>query len=295
VEDYLRVRAGLLPFFEEEAEVLSGWDVIQYEFNAQPDARWTFDLGGTRADQAENCDASILLRPGDASGKVIWGRMGSGTAPDFMGFVFGYQDRGHYYLLDWKKQTASYLNFGTAPAGMRLKKFHRSTGDPDGRDFWAGDIAANMTLLASNEIVWTSGVDYDFSLLYQPGAIVIRVWQGTTMLQEWPVADNTYATGRFGYFVNSLQEVRFGQVFVHDARPVDFRSTAWEEDPMDGGRVLWTGGEPPYVLERSSSLVPGSWSPLSGHLWKRDTVVPSGPANRAFLRVRSIGSELTGP
>ncbi|HAB15198.1 MAG TPA: hypothetical protein PLX89_17310, partial [Verrucomicrobiota bacterium] len=121
VNEYLRTRAGLPPAFANEAEILSSWEVVLYELNAQPDAQWIFDLGGTRADQPVNCDPSILLSAIDVTNKVVWGQLGSGGAPDSMGFVFGYQDRGHYYLFDWKKVTASYQDFGIAPAGMRLR------------------------------------------------------------------------------------------------------------------------------------------------------------------------------
>ena len=151
-----------------------------------------------------------------------------------------------------------------------------------------------MTPLVSNTLAWGSGLDYDFSLRYLPGGFIIRVWQGTTVLQEWRVNDATYPSGRFGYFVNSLQNVRYGQVFVHDLGPVDYRSVLWAAHPEDGARLFWTGGEPPYIVERSTGLAAGSWAPLTGDLWKRDAILPDGP-DRAFLRVRSLGAELTGP
>ena len=44
VDNYLRERAGLPEFFKSEAEILSQWDVIQYDLNGQPNAVWTFDL-----------------------------------------------------------------------------------------------------------------------------------------------------------------------------------------------------------------------------------------------------------
>jgi hypothetical protein len=101
VEEYLRKRAGLPEFFKSDAEILSDWEVIQYELDGQPDASWTFDLGGTRADQAINADASILLSDIDVANKVIWGEFGAGSAPDCMGFVFGYQYSRAFYLFDW--------------------------------------------------------------------------------------------------------------------------------------------------------------------------------------------------
>jgi len=294
VENYLRLRAGLPAFFEQEAEIISSWDVIQYELNAQPDAQWIFDLGGTRADQAINSDPSILLRPGDASGKVIWGKIGSGNAPDFMGFVFGYRERGKFYLFDWRKETASYQSFGSAPAGMRLRKFHVDAADPEGRDFWAADNAAHVTVLRQNALPWVDGVDYDFSLRDTATGFIIRVWQGGTVLQEWRVENAADISGRFGYFVNSLQNVRFGQVFTHDLQQVNIRSFTWQSAPGSPLNLRWIGGEPPYILERRPDLVGGMWQPLSDLLWSRDSLAPYVPP-RDFFRIRSVGEALTNP
>jgi hypothetical protein len=294
MEGYLRNRTGLAANFEQEAEILSGWDVIQYELDAQPDALWTFDLGGTRADQAINSDASILLSEIDVANQVVWGKFGAGSAPDFMGFVFGYQDRGHFYLLDWKKTTASYKTFGSAPAGMRLRSFHVAEGDPVGRDFWAADNPTNVTVLRQNSLIWANGVDYDFSLRFTPGSFVIRIWQGDTVLETWTVQDDANPSGRFGYFVNSLQFVRFGQVFVHPLDPIAIRSFTRQGDGSgDPFQLRWIGGEPPFQIERNDTLV-GEWLPISGNLWNRDALVP-GNADRAFFRVRSIGEKLTNP
>ena len=58
------VDAGFPEFFKPEAEILSDWDVVQYEFGAQPDASWIFDLGGKRHPRELNTDAQPSLAPG---------------------------------------------------------------------------------------------------------------------------------------------------------------------------------------------------------------------------------------
>ncbi len=287
VEEYLRERAGLPEFFKTEAEVLADWSVIQYELSTQPDAEWTFDLGGTRADQATNADASILLSEIDVADKVIWGQFGSGSAPDFMGFVFGYQNTREFYLFDWKKETASFLNFGQASAGMRLTTFHMDGEEPSGRDFWASDRAEHTTVLLQNNIPWVDGVDYDFSIVFSPGSFTIRVWEGETVLESWTVSDSTYPSGRFGYFSNSLQNVRYGQVFANDIGPLEI-----DMFEVDSGQVAmrWLGGEPPYVIESDEDL--DSFTPATNHIWNRTTTLPQ-VGDRGFFRVRSIGTELS--
>ena len=79
---------------------LSTWTVEQYQFNLQPDANWVLSGGNTVADQTVNADASILLSDFDIAGTALDGtwQVTTDDDDDFMGFVFGYQDRGSYYL-----------------------------------------------------------------------------------------------------------------------------------------------------------------------------------------------------
>ena len=44
VEEYLRQRAALAAFFAAGSLDLTGWEVIQYEVNAQPDAQWVLGV-----------------------------------------------------------------------------------------------------------------------------------------------------------------------------------------------------------------------------------------------------------
>ena len=109
---------------------LSTWSVIQYEMLAQPDAVWTVDPSLECVTQSVNGDPSIFLSDFDITDTRITGTM-EAAGPDYMGFVFGYQDRGHYYLFDWKKTTESYLSFGTAELGASLRIIDvQGGGDP---------------------------------------------------------------------------------------------------------------------------------------------------------------------
>jgi hypothetical protein len=49
---------------------------------------------------------------------------------------------------------------------------------------------------------------------------------GGSVLATWTVSGSSHLAGRFGYFVNSLQDVRFGQVFAHPLAPVAIQSFA---------------------------------------------------------------------
>ncbi len=213
VEAYLRAR-GQLPDLTDFVD-LRNFTVEQYEFNRQPDASWVLCGGGTAADQLINADASILLSDFEISSHVVRGRMGAGNAPDYMGFVFGYQGPGNYYLFDWKKTTASYESWAPGNVGMTLRIVDVvGGGDPEGQDLWESVDSANVTTLRDNSIPWEDGVDYTFSLYFTPGHFEILILEEGNVLERWSVDDSRYASGKVGYFINSLQNVRFGSVTV---------------------------------------------------------------------------------
>lgn len=215
IEDYLRRRADIPAFFDPLTEDMTDWEVVQYEVNAQPDADWRLRLSGRAVDQFVNCDPSIFLSQHDPGPAVFTGQLGSGNAPDYMGFAFGYQDRGHYYLFDWKKVTASFNGFGVGERGMSLRRVAvAGGGDPTGSDLWGSADGPNVTTLAGNDIPWVDGVDYQFTIAHEPPFIDIEIREGSTVLESWSLTDGGLGTGRFGYYVNSLQSVRFGRVLV---------------------------------------------------------------------------------
>ncbi|MEJ0088686.1 MAG: hypothetical protein WDM80_02885 [Limisphaerales bacterium] len=283
VAEYLRQRAALSQFFAPGSLDLSDWNVIQYEVNAQPDAQWVLRLANRAIDQLINSDPSIYLSPFAIGDQTIRARMGSGDAPDTMGFVFGYQDRGHYYLFDWKKTTDSYQSFGTQPAGMRLRKFHVPGGlDPNGADFWSGLNVTNTTKLQTNNIPWVDGVDYDLVIQLRSGQIKLDVFQGTNTLASWTVNDTTYPSGRFGYYVNSLQFVRFGQIVLDSIQPL---ITNIQIQNGTNSSLTWINGLPPFQIQSRTNLALGDWVDAGDETTSQQQTVVS-PAEASFFRVR---------
>ena len=216
-EQYLRERAALPEYIKHGAA-----EVIQYEFNAQPDAAWSLCAGDIVARQSVNADASILLGQFDATNKVMRGSMRAANAPDYMGVVVGYQDRGAYYLFDWKRTTATFSDFGEAQLGTTLRLVDTQAGqDPSGADLWGSADSVNVTTLCDNPIAWAADTTYDFTVRYQPGLIGVDIRDGETLVQSWSVADASLAQGRFGYYINSLEGVEFGPLTVDDIATVD--------------------------------------------------------------------------
>lgn len=217
IENYLRTRAGLAAFTSQRFRDLTTWSVVQYEVNAQPDADWQLYANDKAVNQTINCDPSIFLSDIDVRDTVVRGQLGATDAPDYMGFVFGYQDRGHYYLFDWKRTTASYQNFGVGNEGMTLRVIDvQGGGDPTGTDLWGSAPTANTRELRDNNIAWGQYTDYDFELRFGGGTIeiIITATISGNVVEHWVVNDAAYTNGRFGYYVNSCQNVRFGRVSI---------------------------------------------------------------------------------
>lgn len=284
VEEYLRQRAGLPPFFAPGSLDLTGWEVIQYEVDAQPDAQWVLKLANRQLDQFINSDPSIYLSPFAIANQTLRARMGSGSAPDAMGFVFGYQDRGHYYLLDWKKVAASYQNFGVQPRGMRLREVHVPGGqDPTGADFWSALNVTNSTTLRTNDLAWVDGADYDMVLRLRPGLIELQMYQGTNNLVSWSVTNNAYSSGRFGYYVNSLQDVRFGQILLESIAPL---ITSIQRTNGNNVALTWINGLPPFQVQtRATNVALGDWLDVGGLATNQSRTV-SSTNDASFFRVR---------
>ncbi len=282
VEEYLRQRAGLAPFFAVGSLDLTGWDVIQYEVNAQPDAQWILTLNHRQVDQLINSDPSIYLSPFAIANQTIHARMGSGDAPDAMGFVFGYQDRKHYYLFDWKKVAASYQNFGLQPRGMRLRQMHAfGSQDPSGGDFWSALNATNSTTLRTNDLAWVDGADYDMVLRLRPGLIELEMYHGSTNLVSWSVTNNAYSSGRFGYYVNSLQGVRFGQITLESIAPLITRIQRTNGTDI---ALTWINGLPPFQVQTRTNVASGPWINIGGLTTNQSrTVTP--PSATSFFQI----------
>lgn len=189
---------------------LSNWQTIQYELNFQGDANWALQPGNTAVLQTINSDASIFLSDFDAAGQAIQGKWRCETTndDDFMGFVFGYQDRGQFYLFDWKK--ASQTHVGFAEVGMTLKVVNVPGGaDPKDTDLWPSAGSANVAILEHNTIPWVTNVTYDFTLVYTSGNIQITVEQNGNVLESWNVSDTTFPAGKFGFYNYSQNAVRY--------------------------------------------------------------------------------------
>ena len=232
------------------------WEVVQYEQFSQADANWTFGDTSTVAIQTVNADASILLSPFDASDLAISGTWSVGNAgdDDLMGFVFGYQDRGHFYVFDWKQSTQGDPS-GTAFIGMTVKVIDfvediEPQDPPDPMiqlrtgDLWPTEGSVNVRPLGRsaplgpeddpdcvgdplplkctswhNEIGWARNVEYLWDLEFHSGVFSIEVRNPQDeLLVSWVIEDSTYPSGRFGLYNYSQGGVTY-RAFTRELIP----------------------------------------------------------------------------
>lgn len=201
---------------------LSGWSALTLDYSGgQPAGNWVLDTGNTAVEQTVNADPSFYLNninqtsySMDGSWEVL-----TGSDDDYMGFVFGYQDSSNFYLFDWKQGTQVYVST-TAQEGMTIKRMTGGTGDGlvdlSLAEFWENENDyGDMTVLAQNHGStegWADNTLYNFHLDFNlnPGEIHINVKDPSdTILWDVTVNDTTFASGQFGFYNYSQENVRY--------------------------------------------------------------------------------------
>lgn len=210
---------------------LSTWSTVQYDFWLSDNgaANWEFEDNGRVARQTENALGSILLGDFDFVNAQIEGtwRVDDDFDDDFMGFVFGYQNPGQYYLFDWKQNNQlSVEGGGFASQGMNLRLIDAGPdGTPGTTDLWAtgADAGPNVEFLRQNNLTYSDFTDYTFRLNFQPGQFEITILEGNNILENWLVEDDTYTSGQFGFYNLSQSNVLYSG-FTLDNDPPDIET-----------------------------------------------------------------------
>lgn len=285
VEEYLRERAQLAPFVAPGSLALDQWEVAGCDLGAAPAAAWTLDQADRAVVQTAASDPSLLFSPFTAAAdQVVRARLSAPNGAGFMGFVFGYQGPGHFYLLDWQQAASTHPEFGAAPRGLRLRAFHiPDGGQPTGTDFWSSPDAARVTSLAAHEAPWVAGRQYELVLKHRAGQIELAVLDGASALVSWGVPGTIHAPGQYGFYVNSLVGARFGQVTLPGLAPV---LTGVEADGQGNVILNWMGGVAPYLIEAASDLGLGDWIEAAPATPNQSETL-AVPPGEWFFRVRS--------
>lgn len=198
---------------------LSSWTELTLDLpGGQSSGNWILSNGGTTVTQGINADPSFYLNNLNQTNYSIDGTWSVQTSSDddFMGFVFGYQNASHFYIMDWKQtdQTIVAEYGGTALEGFSVKKIAaNSAGDLALPDFWLSSGATHSTILDSHYSTtsgWVDFAEYDFHLDFAPGEFSIIVKDAAdTELWNTTIQDNMYPSGQFGFYNFSQASVRY--------------------------------------------------------------------------------------
>lgn len=286
VEEYLRHRAGLSPLVPDGSLDLATSQIEDFDVSTDGNASWTLDLSNRQWMQSASGDPSVALSDFAVSDQVIRTRLRPEVGSGALGVVFGYQDRGHFHLFDWRQSTSNHLDWGTAHAGMRLRSFHLPQGqEPTGADFWSGPDASRVTVLRTNDIPWVPGREYDVVLRLGPDQTVVEVLLGNRSLERWIVPERTAAPGRFGHYAYAAPNARFGPVVLPGSDPW---ITAIEPATAGQWTLRWMNGAPSFVVESTTDLAGGVWTPVAPATVNQSQTLQV-PENTQLFRVRSAG------
>ena len=253
---------------------LAKWTVENYP-GFQALSRWVVAPDGLSVTQTVNARPSALISDQSILNLRITGnfRVDTSGDDDFIGFIFGYQNSKQFYLFDWKQQTQN-LNGGTALRGMSIKRIDAGDREFTEPDFWwSHQNRENTTVLSPpNDIPWKDFQDYQITLDFTPGRIVVEVHEEGTLLDRLEVEDDTFFGGRFGFYNYSQDRVVYSG-FTQEALNNLYFYDADAEDP-DGGTVTYSlvdnaDGTPPpagaTMDARTGSLI---WEPETAGMFK---------------------------
>lgn len=250
---------------------LATWSVERWDGSQGP-ASWVVAPDGLSVEQTVNAAPSALISDQSFLNLRVTGtfRVDTSGDDDFMGFIFGYQNRGQFYVFDWKQNSQSSFG-GSGLRGMSIRRFDSPTDELTRSDFWISDKnTPRMTVLSPpNDIGWKDFQDYQITLEFTPGRIVVEVFEEGVSLDRLEVMDDTFTGGRFGFYNYSQDSVIYSgfsqeslnNVYFYDAEAVDPEGGAVTYslpaapagatvDPVNGS-VIWqpdTAGTFPFTL-----------------------------------------------
>ncbi|TDX48919.1 putative Ig domain-containing protein [Orenia marismortui] len=214
---------------------LSVWSQVDYDWDDNwPTGNWELNSDKTIIKQTENADASIYLSGFNLQASEVEGviKVDTDKDDDFMGFVFGYQDKGHFYLFDWKQVQDS------ADVGMSVKLINTNlelTHD----DLWLTNNRSGIQIIYDNDIPYKDLTEYNFSLQFEAERFIIEVREGDKVLDSIEIEDDTYTIGKFGFYNCSQENVQY-QGFKRKLLPQGDYYYDVEASDIDGDNLTYS-------------------------------------------------------
>ncbi|XP_064094358.1 cartilage oligomeric matrix protein-like [Macrobrachium nipponense] len=194
--------------------------------SSQADPNWIIQNRGAEILQTLNSD------PGLAVGDIAFGGVNfegtffidTSADDDFAGFLFSFQDNGHFYLVTWKSRAQRYWEsspfVASADAGIQLKLVASDTG-PGTRlrnSLWHRESVPNEVTVLWTEPTkngWNHRTAYRWRLLHRPqlGLIRLRIFRTTTLMADsGNIYDSTLKGGRIGVYCFSQERIIWSQL-----------------------------------------------------------------------------------
>ncbi|MGH1339983.1 MAG: hypothetical protein ACRBN8_00415 [Nannocystales bacterium] len=179
-----------------------------------PTPLWAYTNDDTQACETANGDPAALVCDivlDDASFTSRF-EVQSNDDDDQLGFVWGYQDAGHFYLFTWRAEDQTWSNCGDtfAPEGMVVKRI--DAGLPLACEDLLGvaDTPNSTTLLDPDDLSdqgWNYNEEYVFELSHAPQDFTMTVRRAAddSVVAQATVVDDTYPSGRFGPYTFSQE------------------------------------------------------------------------------------------
>ena len=195
---------------------MTGWTEVD------PYNKWSYSNPTPQSGRMDETAGSSTVGPGwvisdftlpaVSSFSITLEVVGSGD-DDFVGFVFGYQDNEHFYLVDWKKGNQGFnwgdpvtVNDDYAEQGIKLKKIDGSW-TRDG--LWGGTDGADVsTLTGPTAGGWAFNTPYTFDVELNSGHIVVEK-DGTLLFD---ITDSSFQDGKIGLYGFSQDDLLFSGV-----------------------------------------------------------------------------------
>ncbi len=190
------------------------------------EAEWVFNEGGDEICEPNNGPATSLVCDDweldeDGQANVIF-EVKTETDQDWIGFVFGWQDFGHFYSFTWKRGpqlvdvgNLDCLNIGTYVGGMMVKSVDAIVeGDVTCRDMHADTNTLHSELLwhpgdsPDTNQPWEYNTRYLFNLdmsIDQGFILTITNLDTETTVATIQSDDMKYPNGKFGLFSASQE------------------------------------------------------------------------------------------
>ncbi|KAL3222992.1 hypothetical protein MRX96_027882 [Rhipicephalus microplus] len=195
--------------------------VLDPEGDSQIDPHWVVYNKGAEIVQTMNSDPGLAVGFQHFGGVDFEGTFFVDTEvdDDYVGFVFGYQDNGHFYAVMWKKSSQTYWQAtpfrAVAEPGIQLKLIHSDTGPGETlrNALWhTGHTPGQVRLLWRDprNVGWKERVAYRWLLLHRPelGLIRLRIFESDQMVADsGNIYDSALRGGRLGVFCFSQEAI----------------------------------------------------------------------------------------